>query len=101
MARLIETAQTAFSSLPFSLLVEIGNLLLAGDALLSQKTVFVTHCSPNRRGPVGIVGIVVVHCPVIRCVANANIVGVTGVGSAENPNVPTPRSRIADSLFSI
>ena len=51
--------------------------------------------SPNRRGPVAIVGIVVVQGSTVPGVANAHVVGVGGVGSA--PKAPPERGKIVNS----
>ena len=41
-----------------------------------------THYSPNRRRPVGIVGIVVVQRSTVPCVTDTDIVGIGSIGSA-------------------
>lgn len=83
-------------STAFSLLPEAGSKLLAGDALLSL-TVLKTHVSPNRGGPVSIVGIVVVQRTTVARVANANIVGVPGARSPAK----TTADRVTCSLLPI
>lgn len=85
---------------PFSLLADAGDRLLAGDALLSV-TVLETHYSPNRSHPVAIVGIVIVQCPTVACVANPDIVGVARVGRPQ-PITTRPRGRcsLSPMLFS-
>ena len=57
-----------------------------------------THCSPNRRDRVGIVGIVIIQLSTVARVANANVVGIPGVRSPKQRNLQAPRSHVACSL---
>lgn len=84
-------------SVPVSLLTDAGSKLLAREALLSLS-VLETHCSPNRRDRVGIVGIVVVQLSTVARVANANVVGIPGVRSPKQRNLQAPRSHVVCSL---
>lgn len=95
---IVEPPRKASTSLAFSLLSESGKPLLGRDALLSLS-VLESHFSLNRRGPVAIVGIVVVQCTVVPRVANTHIVGVASVGSAEGQTTVPGRSHIVISLF--
>lgn len=61
-------------------------------------SVLETHCSPNRRDRVGIVGIVVVQLSTVARVANANVVGVPGVRSPKQRKLQAPRSHVVCSL---
>lgn len=79
----------------FSLLSEAGSKLLARDALLSLS-VLETRYSPNRRGPVAIVGIVVVQSTAGASVADSHIVGVASVGRPEQ-HQPAPGSHVVYS----
>jgi len=83
----VDQLESRHRPVAFSLLSDAGRKLLAGDALLSQS-VLETRYSPNRRGPVAIVGIIVVQSATVPRVADTHIVGVASVGSAEQPASP-------------